>query len=380
MVAVRNTSVHRLADTIQANKENVIALWREKVRVVPAARRLDRPALDHRIAAILDELAEALRQKKDEPMIKMNHLRPGAAEHAIERLHQDFNLTEVVAEYNALREVIHGFAEANQIRMAGPVNATVNRVLDNAVATAVQTFSETKEFEIQRQREEHLSFVVHDLKAPLSALAIAAKILDKSLPVAAKDEHICRMFEILHRNVFRLTALITKVLQETVDIQSGGSGVRFPAKLERREFDLWRLVQELMDDLQPLSEMRGTQLKNEIPAGCVVYADPKLLTQVFQNLISNAIDYTQNGEIVISASSTKQMVQCCVQDTGEGIPEDRIDKIFDKLETAGRKKGGFGLGLTVAKQIVEAHGGHIEVASKLGSGSTFNIYLPANMS
>ena len=106
-------------------------------------------------------------------------------------------------------------------------------------------------------------------------------------------------------------------------------------------------------------------------------ADPVLITQVFQNLLSNAIKYTAKGEITVGAEQTEvNKVRCWVQDTGSGIPQERIAKIFEKFETDPKQKGGMGLGLAIVKQIVEAHGGQIFVESEVGRGSKFSFALP----
>jgi signal transduction histidine kinase len=187
------------------------------------------------------------------------------------------------------------------------------------------------------------------------------------------------MMGIVHRNALRLNALISSVLQQAVNVYSAAEG-GFPNKVERREFDLWPVIEELVHDLQPLAEPKDVRIESDIPQDCVVFADPMLLTQVFQNLLSNAIDHTTSGHVVVAAQSEPDGgVHCWVRDTGEGIPEERIGKIFDKLETGPRKKGGLGLGLAVVKQIVEAHGGQITVVSRQGQGSTFDFYLPSGI-
>jgi signal transduction histidine kinase len=181
----------------------------------------------------------------------------------------------------------------------------------------------------------------------------------------------------LQRNVKRLDGLVTKVIQEEKNLNMDTA-----LQLESREFDLWPVVHDLIRDLQPLAEAAGTELRNRISIRLVVFGDAGLLTQVFQNLISNAIDYTPKGEIVIGAheTGTEGGVECWVSDNGAGIPEELIEKVFDKLETDPHKKGGMGLGLAIVKQIVEAHGGEISVESKEGSGATFRFTLPGRPS
>jgi len=108
-----------------------------------------------------------------------------------------------------------------------------------------------------------------------------------------------------------------------------------------------------------------------------IVADARLLGQVFQNLISNAIKFTPNGKITVDASAAYGVVQCRIQDTGAGIEAERLPKIFDKLETDQHPdKRGVGLGLAIVKQIVELHGGMVTVESRVGEGSTFTVEIP----
>jgi len=110
----------------------------------------------------------------------------------------------------------------------------------------------------------------------------------------------------------------------------------------------------------------------------VVYADASLLRRVFQNLIGNAIKYTPRGEVRIGARElgAEGAVECWVGDNGAGIPEELLEKIFDKGETDPENAGGTGLGLAIVKTFTEAHGGKVTVESKEGVGSMFRFSLP----
>jgi len=122
----------------------------------------------------------------------------------------------------------------------------------------------------------------------------------------------------------------------------------------------------------------STQLINKIPDDLVVYADANLLRRVFQNLIGNAINYTPRGEVHIGAQEldAEGVVECWVSDNGAGIPEELLEKIFDKGETDSEIAGSTGLGLAIVKTFTEAHGGKVAVESKEGVGSTFRFSLP----
>ncbi|MFQ5975456.1 MAG: sensor histidine kinase, partial [Candidatus Hydrothermarchaeales archaeon] len=112
----------------------------------------------------------------------------------------------------------------------------------------------------------------------------------------------------------------------------------------------------------------------------MVRANYNQLLHVLRNLIGNAIKFTEKGEITIKATKEDGMVKVCVSDTGIGIAKDKILKIFDRLyqvdSSTGRAYGGTGMGLAIAKEIIEAHGGEITVESELGKGSRFCFTLP----
>jgi len=151
--------------------------------------------------------------------------------------------------------------------------------------------------------------------------------------------------------------------------------------VERREFDLWPLVQALIHDLHPIAGTDSTRLINSVPDDLVVYADASLLRRILQNLIANAIKYTPRGEVIIGAErqGAGGAVACWVSDNGAGIPEAQLGTVFDKLETDPRQEdgSGLGLGLAIVKTFVEAHDGTVTVESKEGLGSTFRFSLPA---
>ncbi|MBC7909068.1 MAG: HAMP domain-containing histidine kinase, partial [Pyrinomonadaceae bacterium] len=149
-------------------------------------------------------------------------------------------------------------------------------------------------------------------------------------------------------------------------------------KVERGEVRLRALVEALVSDLSPLAAASNLHLINNVPEELTVFADASMLTLIFQNLISNAIDYTPNGEVIIEAQKIKESaaIECWVSDTGAGIPADRLEKVFDKLESDPDKKSGMGLGLAIVKQFVEAHDGQVAVKSEPGQGATFRFTIP----
>jgi signal transduction histidine kinase len=207
----------------------------------------------------------------------------------------------------------------------------------------------------------------------LSAIAMAAKLLEVTVPDVAKDERAASLLETMHRNVGRLNSLVVKVVQEEANLKT-----RVSERVERREVKLRELVEALANDLRPLAEASNLKLINEIPEGLTALADAGMLSLIFQNLISNAIDYTPNGEVTVGARAGggEAAVECWVRDNGAGIPAERLEKVFDKLESDPDRRSGMGLGLAIVKQFVEAHGGQVSVESEPGRGSTFLFTIP----
>ena len=366
--------LERFADAIRLNSSQLLQEWRLQVRRLPAAQNLDIPTLNDHIPPLLDQLASALAKGHTESILELE-LEDNPRIHGTERLRAGFDIVEVVAEYNILREILQELAGREAIAMTPEVGRILNRVVDGAIALAVDTYAKERALEMQLRREEQLSFIMHDLRTPLSAMHTAAQILDDSLQSEAKTQRVQNMLALLRRNADRVNALLKAATQEQYNIAASTIA---ELKVESREFDLWPLVEGLIHDLRPLSESTPVQMANTIPADFMIFADAVLLNQVFQNLLSNAIKYTQAGQIIIGAEySAEGDAQCWVRDTGTGIPPDRLQKIFKKFETDPEKNGGQGLGLAIVKQIVEAHGGSVDVESTVGQGSKFSFTLPA---
>jgi two-component system, OmpR family, phosphate regulon sensor histidine kinase PhoR len=364
-------NLHTLAELIRRERDTLLAEWRQEVRQLSVAHQLDVPTLNDHIPDLLEELAYELEASSDDSMI--GELKKTSVIHGLDRLRIGFDIEEVVAEYNALRGVIQDLIEKHGLRLRGSVNRTINRVIDMSIGLAVKTYATQKALEIQQRREEHLAFVAHDLRSPLAAIAMAAKLLERTVPNVVKDERAAILLGTMHRNVSRLNLLVVKVVEEDANLKA-----KVNEQVERQEVKLRALVESLVSDLSPLAAASNLHLINQVPEDLTVFADPNMLSLIFQNLISNAIDYTPNGEVVIGAQRIAESasVECRVSDNGAGIPADRLDKVFDKLETDPDKKSGMGLGLAIVRQFVEAHGGQVTVASEPGQGSTFRFTIP----
>ena len=366
------SNLEKLAALIKKDREALLTNWRDQVRQLPSARDLNIPALNDHIPSLIDELISALRSRSDQTIPEA--LAEGSPPaHGLQRLQEAFDLEEVVAEYNILRGCVHDLAENDGLSLQGEPFHIMNRLLDQAIGLAVQTYATQRALDVQQRREEYLAFVAHDLRTPLNAVALATRVLELTYQDPSVQVETAQMFKTLGRNVQYLQKLVEKIIEENTNLRTE-TGV----KLERREFDLWPLVEGLIHDLHPVAGTGSTQLANEVPHNLVVYADASLLRRVFQNLIGNAIRYTPRGKVRIGARELYKQgeIECWVSDNGAGIPENQLEKVFDELETGSEKEGGLGLGLAIVKTFIEAHGGKVTVESKLDFGSTFRFTLP----
>ena len=361
-----------LAQIIRRDRDQLLTRWRELVREVPSAKHLDVPTLNDHLPSLLEELAEALETQSDETIAEA--LRDGSPlAHGLQRVQDGFDIVEVVAEYNILRGCVHDLAQANGFSLQGRAFHILNRVLDGAIGYAVESFATEKALEVQQRREEYLAFVAHDLRTPLSAMSLVARVLDKAA-IASGNAETARMIKSLQRNVKHLETLVSKILEEKTNLQT-----EIGIKLERRSFDLWPMVEALVHDIHPVAGTGSTQLINMVPEDLEVYADASLLRRIFQNLIANAIVYTPRGEVRIGAEpgATEGAVDCWVTDNGAGIPAELLDKVFEKGAGDPEKDGSTGLGLAIVKTFIEAHGGTTSAESELGAGTTVRFSLPA---
>jgi two-component system, OmpR family, phosphate regulon sensor histidine kinase PhoR len=360
--------LHQLAAALLEERDTILVRWRDRVRGLPSAAKLDVPTLNDHIPGWIVELSAVLLSVT---MEADDYKIASPLAHGVQRFEDGFDIEEVVAEYNILRDGVHDLAESRAIELRGGARRLVNRVFDDAIGYAVKAFAESQAREVQRRRAEHLAFVAHDLRTPLSAITFSAHLLEQRLS-ETQDAEMSRLLRTLGRNAKQLDGLVTSVLKENTQLLT-----ELGIKLERRTFDLWPVVELLCQDLQPVAAKSSTRLVNQVPDDLEVRADANLLRRVFQNLVANAIAYTPMGQVTIGARDPGPdlPIECWVCDNGKGIPRDRLDKVFDALETDPQRDG-VGLGLAIVKTFVEAHDGRVSVESIEGQGSTFRFTLP----
>jgi two-component system, OmpR family, phosphate regulon sensor histidine kinase PhoR len=361
-------SLHQLGNALLHEHNMLLGRWRGQVRNLASAKHLDTPTLNDHIPAWLRNLADGLLAiPDDDPQAAASPLA-----HGVQRFDDGFDIEEVVSEYNILRDCVYDLAEERGIELRGRSRHILDRVFDGSIGAAVKSFAESQARAVQRRRVEHLAFVAHDLRTPLSAINFAAHLLERRIPAEIRDAETSRLLKTLGRNAKQLDTLVAHVLHENTQLMT-----ELAVQVERRTFDLWPMVEALLQDLQPLALKNGTRLVNGIPDELELHADATLVRRILQNLVANAIAYSPAGEVCVGARNPGMglPVECWVKDNGAGIPSSRIDSVFDTLETD-PERDGTGLGLAIVKTFVEAHQGTVSVESVEGAGSRFSFTLP----
>ena len=369
------TNLNHLANLIKKERQTLLSQWRLQVRELPSARHLDTPTLNDHMPNLLDELATELKSNSEQTIPEVL-LEASPREHGLQRLQEAFDIEEVVAEYNILRGCLHDLATVNDIKLQGQPFHVINRVFDHAIGLALETYATQQALEVKKRRDEYLAFVAHDLRTPLFAISLAGRVLEQSLPKRGYGEDAEQMLKSLRRSVQQLEGLVQKVLEENTHVEAENG-----MHLERRLFDLWPLVEALVDDVALLSASTGTHIVNHVPVDLMVFADASMLRRILQNLVANALKYAPKGVVTIGADklADDDGITCWVSDNGMGIPANMLQKIFDKGETDAERDDGTGLGLAIVQTFTEAHGGTVTVESKPTEGSTFKFTLPGKM-
>lgn len=238
--------------------------------------------------------------------------------------------------------------------------------------TNAQLFEEIQA--ASRAKDEFLAVVSHELRTPLNAISGWTQILrtKKDLPAEARDKAL----ETIARNARIQNELISDIL-DISRIVAGQLSVTF------QDIQVDTIVHDTFDALKPTADAAGVQLQSHIEASASLIAgDPKRLHQVLWNLIANAIKFTpKGGAVSVNVDTTPQHVRVQVRDTGAGISQDALTRIFEPFfqadSSSKRPFGGLGLGLAITRHLVELHGGTIQADSPgEGQGSIFTVTLP----
>lgn len=220
-----------------------------------------------------------------------------------------------------------------------------------------------------RQQDQFVSNLaaglVHELKTPLSTISLNAQLLKEEWrnPVTDREQRAARRIAGIENALNRLNEMLGRFVSFSVS-----------AEVRKQPEDIGKLISETIDDLQSLIVAKKIQIEKQCPS-FTANVDRALIRTAIANLLKNAIEASpEGGKVSAVLSNESDDLMISVSDSGTGIPEDVKSKVFHLYYST--KPGGVGLGLPIAKKIVESHGGYITFDSEQGKGSVFRIHLP----
>ncbi len=259
------------------------------------------------------------------------------------------------------------------------------------VAQLARTFNEMtvqlarvreKEHQLDAARRDWIAWVSHDLRTPLTSLRARAEALADG--VVTQPNEVAGYLTGMRNDTFALSSLIDD-LSELAKIDAGG------LKLDRMDFPVNDLVSDCIESLSVLAQEKGVQLRGSVAVDVgTINISPQHIQRVLNNLIGNALAHTRpGGEVCVSAVRAglkRDLTRVEVRDSGDGIAPQDLPQVFERFyrgepsrrRTSTGKSVGMGLGLVITKELIEAHGGHIGIESKLGQGTTVWFTLPGN--
>jgi two-component system, OmpR family, phosphate regulon sensor histidine kinase PhoR len=340
-------------------------------------------ALGKLFEATLDEMREGL-------LVVDNDMRVVASNPAAHRLFnlvtgrlESQRLTELTrnpAIYSAFHDALKGNERSGvEIETHDPSRRVFDlRVVPlgnsdgTTTAGALGVFFDITQLEkLERVRQEFLSNVSHELKTPLTAIVAFVETLEAGALDDRQNSE--RFLAIIRKNAARMQNLIDDILELSA-IEAGTVGVK------AEETELSPLINDVIMSLDAKASSRGITVSNHVPDDTLVFVDPRRLEQMLTNLVDNAIKFNRDGGMVTIGCQTGARTRILVKDTGEGIPAQHLERLFERFYRVDRARsrdmGGTGLGLAIVKHLARAHGGEVRVSSELGRGSTFEIDLP----
>lgn len=359
-------------EVLTARSEEVMLRWRSIVQGTLAPESMPAVELIDHLPLFLREVITALREDGGLTAIYAPEgVSQTAADHGEQRLRLGFSLDSVVREYGVLRDAIIATVRDAGVDVSFRELQIVFDSIINGIAHAVSEYSRQRDAELYRQHNEHVAFIAHELRNPLSSARMAFTLLQRSghIPAdvraaAALDRGLQRMQEGIDHSL--------KVARTAAGIEVHMERTRLRPLLEEVEMGALGEAQnkgiELRLNLDPESDIE-------------IEVDVRLIHSALGNLVRNAVNYSHaGGTVEIRGGIVASRLSIEVEDCCGGLPPGKVEEAFAPFIRLNSTETGFGLGLAIAKQAVDAHSGTIRVQNLPGKGCIFVLELPITSS
>jgi len=353
---------------LMQRRDEVMDRWRAMVQGTIAPESMGAVELNDHLPGFVDEIIAVLRDEAGlESHVPLASDSETASDHGEQRLRLGFSLDAVVREYGALRDAIVETARGagSEITFAEMQSVFTSTV--DGIARAVSEYSRQRDAELQRQHNEHIGFLAHELRNPLASATVALEMLriKGQLPAEARGGVV------LTRSLGRMKELVEHALTTA----RTASGVALNRELTT--------TRDLLDDAELVAaceaENKDIKLEVHIEQDSELFIDRRLIRSAINNLVRNAVKYScRGGSIQLRAKVDGARTIVEVEDACGGLPPGKVEAAFAPFVRLTKEEGGFGLGLAIAKQAVDAHAGTIRVQNLPGKGCIFVLDLPTS--
>ncbi len=378
----RNQSRRQLAALLRDKKEDLIRRWTERVLEdpgVPEANRLSEPNLRDHIPILIDRIAKSIEAIDGAEASGRTMPSDESRDHARHRLAMEYRLTEALSELSHFRLAVLDLAAEQGVALDIEAARCLHAAIDGSMIAGsdeMERAAVAKSREAARIRERFIAILGHDLRNPLSSIGMAASLLIGGHPV----EPPRRLAERIKASADRMGRMIADLLDMTRARRDGGISI------EPKPADLAAITRQAIDELRIAHPQRTVDLVAE---GDVRGEwDPDRMVQVMSNLVSNALDYSPpDTPVRVALRAETAHVLAVMNNLGPMIAPEAMGRIFEPFSqgsqggSVARGHGpgqgqGLGLGLFIAREIVKAHGGSVDVASTAEEGTTFTVRVP----
>ena len=354
-----------LADIIDRRSPEIVSRWLTQVRADADAAHVPLTELRNGIEDYLKRLAELLRGFETLASAGASAWEDVAGEHALTRVQLGFDVTQLLHELSVLRRttaaVLREHGVLSDVRLLGQFTD----LIEEATYASVRSYVEFRDRSAQRAEAEHIGFLTHELRNPLSVAAMAVSQLRRNR--AGDDQQ--RLYGILDHSIDRIRRLIDDALLAG-RLQAGAFECR-PV-----ETTFGELAGDTIDLFRRDAADKGLAFDVTFDPDLSLRADPNLLLSALQNLLENAVKYTDRGQVRLDVERRPGEIVVHVHDSCGGLSADELKVAFEPFRRVHTTKSGSGLGLGITRRAIEAQGGAVHARSEPGSGCHFWFTLP----
>jgi signal transduction histidine kinase len=358
-----------LHEVLAARGDEVMRRWKANVQGTIAPEGIGHIELIDHLPAFLREILCALREDAGLPALGLvPEESTTAAGHGEQRLRLGFALDAVVREYGALGDAVVATARDTGAQVTFRELKVVSDSIISGIAQAVTQYTQQRDAELMRLANEHFAFVAHELRNPLSSAMLAFELLKTKGLVPTEQ----RSVQALERGLKRANDLV----DQSLNVARIASGI----ELRREPTTLGALFEDAEGTAVSDADAKGVEIRMKVEDVTHerVNVDRRLLASALGNLLRNAVKYTHAGVVEVRGAVSNGSVTIEVEDSCGGLPPGKVEEAFAPFVRFDERQSGFGLGLAIAKQAIDAHGGRIRVQNLPDKGCIFILEFPAN--